>query len=121
LRLLLDEMYPYRVAEQLRARGHDVVAVSERPALRGLPDRELFAVARDERRALASDDVGFRSIEAECRTRGAAHHGVVYTSSRRFPRGEPGTVGKLTRALDAFLSSEAVALADSPSFSHWLR
>ncbi len=35
MKLLLDEMYPRRLAEQLRAEGHDVVAVVELPDLVG--------------------------------------------------------------------------------------
>ena len=121
MKLLLDEMYPYSIAEQLRGRGHDVVAVTERPGLRGAPDRDVFAVAQEEGRALVTDDIGFRSIDSEHRARGETHHGLVLTSNRRFPRGQPRTVGRLVRALDRFLSGEATALAESPSFTHWLR
>ena len=42
MRLLLDEMLPAAIAQQLRNRGHDVVAVAELLELRGLPDDELF-------------------------------------------------------------------------------
>jgi len=47
MRLLLDEMYPPVVAEQLRARGHDVVSVHdpEYRWLEGAPDEEVFAAA----------------------------------------------------------------------------
>lgn len=121
MRLLLDEMYPYSIAEQLRARGHDVIAVGERPALRGAPDDTVFATAQEEQRALVTDDIGFRSIEAEHRARGEAHHGMIFTINRRFPRGRPATVGRLVRSLDRFLSHEASALADGPSFTWWLR
>jgi predicted nuclease of predicted toxin-antitoxin system len=121
LRLLLDEMYPYSIAEQLRARGHDVVAVGERPALRGAPDAAIFAAAQEQRRAIVTDDVGFRAIEAEHRARGEPHHGVIFTTNRRFPRGRAATVGRLVRALDRFLSHQASSLADGPSFTWWLR
>ena len=120
MKLLLDEMFPYSIAEQLRARGHDVVAVGERATWRGASDRQVFAIAQAEGRALVTDDVGFRSIDAEHRTRGKAHYGLVFTSNRRFPRGRPRTVGRLVRALDRFLSTEATALADGASFTVWL-
>lgn len=110
-------MYPYAIAEQLRDRGHDVVAVSERPELRGAPDRDVFAVAQREARALVSDDLGFQAIVAEYLSRGERHHGVVFTSNRRFPRYQPATIGRLVRALDDFLSAEPPAA----SFTHWLR
>ena len=121
MKLLLDEMYPYSIAEQLRARGHDVVAIGERAGLRGAPDRQVFSLAQEEGRALVTDDVDFRSIESEHRARGEPHHGLLFTSNRRFPRGQPRTVGPLVRALDRFLSAEGVTLAESPSFTHWLR
>lgn len=121
MKLLLDEMYPYSIAEQLRGWGHDVVAVAERPGLRGAPDRDVFAVAQEEGRALVTDDIGFRSIDSEHRVRGETHQGLILTSNRRFPRGQPRTVGRLVRALDRFLSDEATALAESPGFTHWLR
>jgi predicted nuclease of predicted toxin-antitoxin system len=121
LKLLLDEMYPYSIAEQLRARGHDVVAVAERASLRGASDRTVFAVALEEGRALVTDDMDFRSLDAEHRRRGEAHHGLIFTSNRRFPRGQRRTVGRLVRALDRFLSGEATALGESQSFSHWLQ
>jgi hypothetical protein len=41
------------VAVQLRAGGHDAVAVTERPELRAWLDPDLFAVAQAQRRALA--------------------------------------------------------------------
>ena len=121
MRLLLDEMYPYSIAEQLRARGHDVISVGELPALRGAPDDAVFAAAQDDRRVIVTDDVGFRSIEAEHRARGEAHHGVIFTTNRRFPRGRTATVGRMVRSLDRFLSHEASTLKDSPSFTWWLR
>lgn len=121
MKLLLDEMYPYSIAEQLRDRGHDVVAIGERADLRGRPDSDVFAFAQAEERALVTDDAGFRAIEAEYLARGEPHHGLVFTSNRRFPRGQPATVGRLVRALDRFLSTEAAAHAESPSFTYWLR
>jgi predicted nuclease of predicted toxin-antitoxin system len=121
LKLLLDEMYPYSIAEQLRARGHDVVAVGERPELRGAADEVVFAAAQEEGRAVVTDDVGFRAIEAQHRSRGEAHHGLVFTTNRRFPRGRPATVGRLVRSLDRFLSDDAATLDDSSGFTWWLR
>jgi hypothetical protein len=52
LRLLVDEMHPPSIAEQLRDRGHDIVAVTERAEPRALPDDDVFATAQRERRAV---------------------------------------------------------------------
>lgn len=107
MKLLLDEMYPPVVADQLRARGHDVVSVhdSEYRYLEGAPDEEVFAAALAERRALVTENVpDFRRLEANVLARGEAHATLVFTSNRQFPRGEPGTIGRLVEALHALLS-----------------
>ena len=55
MKLRLDEHYSPRIAELLRAGGHDVVAVVARPDLAGLTDRSLIAMAHDEGRALVTE------------------------------------------------------------------
>jgi hypothetical protein len=40
--LLLDEMFSGAIAEQLRAKGHDVLAVVADPALVALPDEQIL-------------------------------------------------------------------------------
>ena len=59
MRLLLDEMYPATLAEQLRARGHDVVSVHDADYhhLEGVPDAEVFAAAIADDRALLTENV----------------------------------------------------------------
>jgi predicted nuclease of predicted toxin-antitoxin system len=42
LKLLIDEHYPPSIAEQLRERGHDAVAVQEEADLRGMLDPDLL-------------------------------------------------------------------------------
>ena len=58
MKLLLDEMYAATVAEQLRARGHDVVSVHdpEHRRLEGALDEEVFATAVAEERALVTGE-----------------------------------------------------------------
>jgi len=107
VKLLLDEMYPPVVAEQLRARGHDVVSVHDPDyrRLEGAPDEEVFAAALAEERALVTENVpDFRLLEADALARGEAHATLVFTSNRQFPRGEPGTIGRLVEALDELVS-----------------
>lgn len=107
MKLLLDEMYPPVVAEQLRARGHDVVSVHdpEYRRLEGAPDEEVFAAALAEEWALVTENVpDFRRLEADALARGEAHATLVFTSNRQFPRGEPGTIGRLVEALHGLLS-----------------
>jgi predicted nuclease of predicted toxin-antitoxin system len=111
VKLLLDEMYPPVVAEQLRARGHDVASVHdpEYRRLEGAPDQEIFAATLAEERALVTENVpDFRRLEADALARGEAHAILVFTSNRQFPRGEPGTTGRLVAALHVLLSDAPV-------------
>jgi predicted nuclease of predicted toxin-antitoxin system len=106
VKLLLDEMYAQTVAEQLRARGHDVVSVHE-PGYRkleGAPDEEVWAGALAEDRALVSENVqDFRRIEAGALARGQPAPHLIFTTNSQFPRGDPRTLGRLVLALDALL------------------
>jgi hypothetical protein len=114
VKLLLDEMYPPVVAEQLRARGHDVVSVHdpEYRRLEGGPDEEAFAAALAESRALVTENVpDFRRLEAEALAHGEAHAALVFTSNRQFPRGKPGTTGHLIDALHTLMSERSTLRA----------
>lgn len=63
VRLLLDEMFSPTVAAELRALGHDVIAVADRPDLRSKSDQELYAWASAEQRWLLTENVkDFRPI-----------------------------------------------------------
>ena len=108
MRLLLDEMYAPVVAAALRARDHDVVSVHDASHvfLTGAVDEDVLAAARSEERALVTENVrDFRPLESSLLAAGSHHAGLVYTSNRRFPRGDPATTGRLVRALDALLRS----------------
>jgi hypothetical protein len=101
--LLLDEMHAPVVAEALRKRGHDVIAVAERPDLRAMADAELFVWAGQESRRLVTENVkDFRRLfpRAEESTRRKA--ALLYTTSRTFPRSRRNP-GPLVAALDAWL------------------
>jgi len=103
VRLLLDEHYSPEIARRLRDLGHDVVAVTERPGLRGRADRVHLAGMSTERRAIVTEDVGdFRPLLAEAMRRGDPTWGLVLVSPRRFPRAG-SEVGRLVAALDALL------------------
>ena len=106
MKLLLDEMYPPAVAEQLRARGHDVVSVHEANyrRLESAPDEKLFAAALAEDRALVTENVpDFRRLDAEALARGEPHAVLIFTSNRQFPRGQPATTGRLVAAIHTIL------------------
>lgn len=107
MKLLLDEMWPPEIAVQLRHRGHDVVAVAERPELQGQRDEVIFATAQTEERALRTVNViDYRPLAAHEIEQRRSHNGLILTSNRRFPRHDPHTLGRLTAVLDGPLSTE---------------
>jgi hypothetical protein len=117
LRILLDEMWSAEIAVQLRRRGHDVVAITERPELRGQPDAVIFATAQREGRAIVTENViDFRPQAAIELQFGRSHAGLIFTSNRRFPRHNPSTAGHLVTALHVLLSSGL----ELKNIEHWL-
>jgi len=117
VKLLLDEMLPAAIAEQLRTRGHDVAAVEERRELRGLPDSDLFEHAQREQRTIVTynrDD--FLVLDRQYRGQQRDHHGIVILNLRRFPQGAP-TVETLIASIDTLLA----AGPPYPTFIHWLQ
>ena len=101
MRLLLDEMFPPAVAEGLRRRGIDAVAIQETPSLRGLPDPEVFVVAQLEHRGLVTENISdFVPLESAWRAEHEdPHHGLVLVAPATFPRHRPRAVGRLVAAL----------------------
>ncbi len=117
LKLLLDEMWPPTVAVELRRRGHDVSAVSERADLRGQPDDVVFAAAQLEGRAVVTENVvDYRPIAEAWRQRGSDHAGMIFTSNRRFPRRDARTIGRLIVGLEKLFAAEQ----DLAGQEHWL-
>ena len=58
MKLLLDaHISGKKVAPRLRAAGHDVRAANEEPALDGVDDADLLAIAAEEGRILVTFDV----------------------------------------------------------------
>jgi predicted nuclease of predicted toxin-antitoxin system len=107
LRLLLDEQLSPAVAEALRRRGHDCVAVAERPDLRGRHDDDILRIAAVERRVLVTEDVAdFALLAARRLSGGTPHHGIVLVPHRTFPRTRSG-IGLLARALERLLTTRA--------------
>ena len=113
MRLLLDAHYSPRIAERLRAQGHDVTAVAGQLALAGLADWRMIAAAREEGRAFLTENVGdSMSIAAELARIGTPHAGIILASGRRIPRSRDGTgrlVDGLHDLLVAHLQDDALA------------
>lgn len=105
MRLLLDEHLSPDIAEALRSRGHDVVAVTERRELRGRPDVDVLVVAAAERRVMVTEDIrDFAWLGLRWLPTRRPHHGVVLVPRRSFPR-HPAGYGGLVRALEALLAA----------------
>jgi hypothetical protein len=103
VRLLLDEHYSPEIARQLRARGHDVVAVTERAELIGLGDDELLRRMAQERRAIMTNNVkDFAPLATRAAVAADDHSGLLFTSDRSLPR-RSDTIGRFVDALDGFL------------------
>lgn len=102
-RLLLDEMLSGVIADQLRNRGHDVVAVVDDPAMTGLSDDEVLAVAVLAQRAVVTANIrDFIALDQRHRAVGRSHPGIVLVSSTTF-RQDRSFVGSLVGALDKLL------------------
>ena len=93
MRLLLDQHYSPKIADELRKRGHDVVSVKERDDLQGLATEGTL---------LTENVADFMALVREAAAQGDRHLGVVFTSPRSMPRGVR-TIGLYVDVLDAFL------------------
>lgn len=119
MKLVLDEHYSKLIAEQLRARGHDVVSVKERPDLEGLRDEQLFPMMAAEQRVILTENwADFGRLMQQAGASGAMHYGVVFSSRQQLPRSRE-TIGLYVDVLDDFLARHpgGDALRDS---SRWI-
>jgi hypothetical protein len=110
-------MFSPAIAAELRERGHDVIAVADRPDLRAKSDEEIFAWASTERRWLLTENVkDFRPIMLRALPGGPPGCGLLFTSSRAFPRSRKNP-GPLINALHAWLTVGSPA---PPVTESWL-
>jgi hypothetical protein len=108
--LLLDEMFPAAMADQLCAKGHDVRAVVATPAFAGLPDEEILIGAVEAGRALVTANIkDFMPIDARYRATGRTHAGLIMVSTKTFPQNR-AHIAAVTTALDSLLASTLDAL-----------
>jgi hypothetical protein len=105
-RLLLDEMFPGAMAEQLNAKGHDVRAVVASPEFVGLPDEQILIGAVEAGRALVTANIkDFMPIDARYRAANRTHAGLIMVSTKTFPQNRT-YITAITSALDALLAAD---------------
>ena len=105
IRLLLDEMLSGSIAEQLRAKGHDVQAAVANPEFIGLPDEEILVGATEAGRALVTANIkDFVPLDARFRASSRSHAGLILLSSRTFPQSR-GYLPAVASALHSLLES----------------
>jgi predicted nuclease of predicted toxin-antitoxin system len=103
--VLIDEMYSPAIAEQLRARGYDAIAVQDATDLSGLSDSALLTWAHDHGRAIVTENVAdFLALHAACLQSGERHSGIILASNAAYPRAKASTLGALVNALGPLLT-----------------
>jgi nucleoside-diphosphate-sugar epimerase len=108
--LLLDDMFPHPMAEQLCAKGHDVRAVVSTPTFAGLPDEEILIGAAEAGRALVTANIkDFMPIDARYRALGRGHAGLIMVAAKTFPQNRT-YIAAVTSALNALLASTPGAI-----------
>lgn len=114
--LLLDEMLSPKVAEQLRLRGHDAYAITERPDLVGLSDEQVLAVSADEGRIVVTLNIAdFAGLHAEWQARGRSHGGLMYVSTATFPQ-DRAFLGSLVSSLHKAAQAQGLPGSDETRF-----
>jgi len=115
VKLLLDEHISGRVADRLRERGHDVIAVAAYSKLRGATDRKVFELAQRQGRAVVTyDRDDFEGLARESDGFNRGHHGLVVVHPVRIPSRD---IARLTDALDHFLQGPELG----QGFMIWLQ
>lgn len=105
MKLLLDEMYDRAIAEQLRLRGHDVVAATERVDLRNTPDEEILTwMATEDRIVVTENAVHFVPALRHMLQRGETSAGLLISSPRSMPRSH-ATIGLFVDVLERELNA----------------
>jgi len=115
-RLLLDETLSPTIAVQLRGRGHEVSAITERPDLYGLSDEQVLAMGADEGLAVVTLNIAdFAALHSDWQALGRSHGGIVYVSTATFPQ-DRSFLGAVASSLDAAQRAGALPGPDETGF-----
>lgn len=117
-KLLLDEHYSEVIAAELRAAGHDVVAVVADPQVRAQPDSDVFRYAAESGRRIVTENVkDFRPLLQHAYAAGDPTARLLLVPPNRFPRGSARRTAAVVRALSAWLTT---AEAEDRPDEDWL-
>lgn len=98
MKVLLDEMYPARLAAALCVEGFEATNLAEL-GLAGNADPDVFAAAVASGYAVLTENVGdFTRLAAEHSAAGGHHHGLLIALSSRFSR-QPAALAALVAAV----------------------
>lgn len=93
MKLLLDEMYPIKLAQELRDQGIDAATVAEL-GMAGRSDADVFGAVADAGYVLLTENVSdFARLCGEHIAAGRHHCGVLIALSSRFSRRPAGYAG----------------------------
>ncbi len=109
--LLLDEHYSDAIAAQLRAAGHDVLAVVADPELRAQPDDEVFRRAAASGRRIVTENIkDFRPLLQQAYADGDPVARLLLVPPGRFPRGSGRRNAAIVAVLTEWFSASGHAV-----------
>lgn len=102
--MLLGEMLSPAIARELRARGHDVVAILDNPDHQALTDPQVLALARSQHRAVVTSNLrDFRPLHYEALIPGGTgHYGMIFIPGAY--RRTKADSGRIITRLEAILA-----------------
>jgi hypothetical protein len=104
VKLLLAEMLSPLIAQELRSRGHDVLAVAGNRDYEGMSDPEVMTLARTEHRAIVTNNLrDFRPLHHEAIMPGSAGHYGMSFMPGHYRRAKSDT-GRIVAALQTVLA-----------------
>jgi predicted nuclease of predicted toxin-antitoxin system len=107
--LLLDEHYSDAIAADLRAVGHDVIAVVADPQLRAQPDLEVFRHAAASGRRIVTENIkDFRPLLQQAYATDDPAARLLLVPPNRFPRGARRRTAAIVNALSEWLATAEV-------------
>ena len=108
--ILLDEMLSPSIAEQLRDRGLDAIALTELPGLSGVADYEVLTYATSVNRIVVTRNVrDFVVLDRQWRDAGRPHSGIACLDSQAF-RQDRAFIGNVVAALAKAADDDSLPL-----------